>query len=74
MIAPQFPPINMAIAQITEEAKVFRMKAMGIGKDEIGPTTRYIFYATATTLSIPVCYDFLVKNYPKGKEDRIYHS
>ena len=67
MIAPQFPPINMAIAQITEEAKVFRMKAMGIGKDEIGPTTRYIFYATATTLSIPVCYDFLVKNYPKVK-------
>lgn len=67
IIAPQFPPINMAVAPITEEAKVFRMKAMGIGKDEIGPTTPYIFYATATTLSIPVCYDFLMKNYPKAK-------
>ena len=67
VIAPQFAPINMAIARIAEEAKVFRMKSMGIGKDEIGPTTRYMFYGTATTLSIPVCYDFLVKNYPKAK-------
>jgi branched-chain amino acid transport system substrate-binding protein len=67
IIAPQFAPINMAIAGIAEENKIFRMKSMGIGKDEIGPTTRYMFYGTATTLSIPVCYDFLVKNYPKAK-------
>jgi branched-chain amino acid transport system substrate-binding protein len=67
IIAPQFAPINMAIAQIAEESKIFRMKGMGIGRDEIGPTTRYMFYGTATTLSIPVCYNFLVKNYPKVK-------
>ena len=66
IIAPQFPPINMALAPITEEAKIVRMKAMGIGKEEISGM-RYSFYATATTFNIPVCYNFLARNYPKAK-------
>ncbi len=67
IIAPQFPPTNMALASITEEAKVLRIKAMGMGKEEMGPNTRYFFYGTATILQIPTCYDYLIKNYPKVK-------
>jgi branched-chain amino acid transport system substrate-binding protein len=68
MIAPQFPPINMALTPITEEARVLRMKAMGQGKEEMSPKMRYSFYGSATILNIPVCYDYLVKNYPKVKK------
>jgi branched-chain amino acid transport system substrate-binding protein len=67
IIAPQFPPTNMALAPITEEAKVVRMKGMGIGKEELAPWMRYTFYGTATILNIPTCYDYLVKKYPKVK-------
>jgi branched-chain amino acid transport system substrate-binding protein len=68
IIAPQFPPTNMAITPITEEAKVLRMKGMGWGKEEMGPNLRYSFYAHSNIYNIPVCYDFLVKNYPRVKK------
>lgn len=68
IIAPQFMPNNLAIAPLTEEAKVLRMKAMGWGKEEMGPNTRYNFYAHANIYNIPVCYDYLRKNYPKVKK------
>ncbi|MGA2109754.1 MAG: ABC transporter substrate-binding protein [Syntrophorhabdales bacterium] len=68
IIAPQFPPTNLALGPITEEAKVIRMKGMGIGKEEMPPQMRYNFYGTATILNIPTCYDYLTKNYPKVKK------
>jgi branched-chain amino acid transport system substrate-binding protein len=68
IIAPQFMPTNMAIAPITEEAKILRMKAMGWGKEEMGPSMHYSFYAHANIYNIPVCYDYLAKNYPKAKK------
>jgi len=67
IIAPQFMPNNLALTPITEEAKVVRMKAMGWGKEEMYPGLRYSFYAHANIYCIPVCYDFLAKNYPKAK-------
>jgi branched-chain amino acid transport system substrate-binding protein len=68
IIAPQFMPTNLALAPITEEAKVLRMKGMGWGKEEMGPSLRYSFYAHANIYNIPVNYDYLAKNYPKVKK------
>jgi branched-chain amino acid transport system substrate-binding protein len=67
-IAPQFPGSNIAIAPITEEAKILRIKGMGIGKEEVGPNLRYSFYAFADIYTVPFCYDYLKKNYPKVKK------
>ncbi|MGD0915170.1 MAG: ABC transporter substrate-binding protein [Thermodesulfobacteriota bacterium] len=67
-IAPQFPGSNIAIAPIAEEAKILRIKGLGIGKEEVGPNLRYSFYAFADIYTIPFCYDYLKKNYPKVKK------
>jgi branched-chain amino acid transport system substrate-binding protein len=66
--APQFAVTNMAIAPIAEEAKVLRIKGLGIGTEEVGPKFPNSFYASALIYAIPVCYDFLTKNYPKAKK------
>jgi branched-chain amino acid transport system substrate-binding protein len=66
--APQFMVSNMAIAPITEEAKILRIKGLGVGKEEVGPSLRYSFYASAQLYNIPVCYDYLKKNYPNVKK------
>ena len=68
IIAPQFPPINMAVAPLLEEAKIIHIKSMGIGKEEMGPKMRYGFYGTAVILNIPVCYDYLSRKYPAVKK------
>jgi branched-chain amino acid transport system substrate-binding protein len=66
--APQFMVSNMAIAPIAEEAKILRIKGLGVGKEEVGPSLRYSFYASAQLYNVPVCYDYLKKNYPKVKK------
>jgi branched-chain amino acid transport system substrate-binding protein len=66
--APQFMVSNMAIAPVAEEAKVLRIKGLGVGKEEVGPTLRYSFYASAQLYNVPVCYNYLQKNYPKVKK------
>lgn len=66
--APQFAVTNMAISPIAEEAKILRIKGMGIGKEEVGPSLHYSFYASADSYSLPVCYNYLVKTYPKAKK------
>jgi branched-chain amino acid transport system substrate-binding protein len=66
--APQFMVSNMAIAPIAEEAKILRIKGLGVGKEEVGPNLRYSFYASAQLYNVPVCYDYLKKHYPKVKK------
>jgi branched-chain amino acid transport system substrate-binding protein len=66
--APQFMVSNMAIAPIAEEAKILRIKGLGVGTEEVGPSFRYSFYASAQLYNVPVCYDYLMKNYPKVKK------
>ena len=66
--APQFPVTNLAVAPLAEEAKVIRIKALGIGKEEVGPNLRYSFYASTNIYTVPVGYGFLAKNYPKVKK------
>ena len=66
--APQFMVSNMAIASIAEEAKILRIKGLGVGKEEVGPSLRYSFYASAQLYNVPISYDYLKKNYPKVKK------
>ena len=68
IIAPMFMPSNLAIAPVTEEAKIIRIKAFGMGPAEVNPKTRYSFYSSASIHNIPFCYDYLKKNYPKVKK------
>jgi branched-chain amino acid transport system substrate-binding protein len=70
--APQFMVSNMAIAPVAEEAKILRIKGLGVGKEEVGPSLRYSFYASAQLYNVPVCYDYLKKNYPKVKKIAIF--
>ncbi|MBN2061346.1 MAG: ABC transporter substrate-binding protein [Deltaproteobacteria bacterium] len=64
---PMFMPSNMAIASITEEAKILRMKALGSGPEELNAQTRYSFYSSCTLHSISPTHEFLQKNYPNAK-------
>ena len=66
--APQFMVTNLAIAQIAEEAKVLRIKGLGVGTEEVGPKLRFSFYASANIYNVPVNYAYLAKNYPKVKK------
>ncbi len=66
--APQFPVSNMAISQAAEQAKILRIKAFAVSKEEVGPDLHYSFYASADVYNIPVNYDYLAKNYPKVKK------
>jgi branched-chain amino acid transport system substrate-binding protein len=66
--APQFMVSNMAIAPIAEEAKILRIKGLGVGREEVGPNLRYSFYASAQLYNVPVCYDYLKEHYPKVKK------
>ncbi len=67
IVAPMFMPSNMAIASVTEEAKILRMKAFGSGPEEVNPKMRYSFFSCASLHNIEPCYDYLVKAYPKAK-------
>jgi branched-chain amino acid transport system substrate-binding protein len=68
MIAPMFMVSNMAIAPTTEQAKILRMKAMGMGPEEVGPNLRYSFFTSASIYNTPYCFEYLVKTYPKVKK------
>jgi branched-chain amino acid transport system substrate-binding protein len=61
-------PSNIAIASVTEEAKILRMKAFGSGPEEVNPKMRYSFYSSASLDNIEPCYDYLQKTYPKVKK------
>lgn len=66
--APQFMVTNLAIAPIAEEAKMLRIKGLGVGTEEVGPKLRYSFYANANIYNVAPNYTFLAKNYPKVKK------
>jgi len=74
LIPPLFVPSNMAVAPITEEAKILRVKVSGMTKDEIGPNLHYSFFANSTTYSIGPSYDYLKKNYPGVKRIAIINA
>jgi hypothetical protein len=60
---PQFPVTNMAIAPIAEEAKILRIKGLGIGTEEVGPNFRHSFYAVGVSRTLSV--------HPKEEENDV---
>jgi branched-chain amino acid transport system substrate-binding protein len=68
MVPPMFMVTDLALIPTAEEAKVVRMKAFGLGPEEINPKIKYGFYADSSLYNIKPCYDYLVKNYPKAKK------
>jgi branched-chain amino acid transport system substrate-binding protein len=66
--APQFAVTNMAISPIAEEAKILRIKGLGIGKEEVNPNLRYSFYADADIYVLPTLYSYFTKKYPHAKK------
>jgi branched-chain amino acid transport system substrate-binding protein len=66
--APQFMVTNLAIAPLAEEAKILRIKGLGVGTEEVGPKLRYSFYTSAQTYNVSPNYNYLVRHYPKVKK------
>jgi branched-chain amino acid transport system substrate-binding protein len=67
MIPPMFMVTDLALIPTAEEAKILRMKAFGMGPEEVNPKLRYGFYADSSLYNIEPCFDYLVKTYPKAK-------
>jgi len=68
MLAPMFTPSNLAIAGITESAKVIRLQGTTSGVEQYGPQNRYAFASSFTMNSIPAIYEYLSKTYPQVKK------
>jgi branched-chain amino acid transport system substrate-binding protein len=68
LIPPMFMVTDMALIPTAEEAKIVRMKAFGLGPEEINPKIRYGFYADSSLYCIEPCFDYLTKTYPKAKK------
>ena len=64
LIPPMFPACNMAIAPITKDAKILRIKSFGNGRQEVNEDTPYSFYSNSSVVNIPYVYDYLEKKYP----------
>ncbi len=67
LLAPMFMPSNLAIAPITEKAKIIRVQATTSGVEQYGPKNRFMFASSFTICTIPATYDYLTKTYPKAK-------
>lgn len=67
LLAPMFMPSNLAIAPITERAKIVRVQATTSGVEQYGPKNHFMFAASLTICTIPATYDYLTKKYPKVK-------
>jgi branched-chain amino acid transport system substrate-binding protein len=67
IIPPMFMVTDLAMIPTAEEAKILRMKAFGMGPEEVNSKIRYGFYADSSLYNIEPCFDYLVKTYPKAK-------
>jgi branched-chain amino acid transport system substrate-binding protein len=67
VIPPMFMVTDLALIPTAEEAKILRMKAFGMGPEEVNPKIRYGFYADSSLYNIEPCFDYFVKTYPKAK-------
>jgi branched-chain amino acid transport system substrate-binding protein len=67
LVPPMFMVTDMALVPTAEEAKVLRMKAFGLGPEEVNPKIKYGFYADSSLYNIEPCFDYLIKTYPQAK-------
>jgi branched-chain amino acid transport system substrate-binding protein len=68
MLAPMFTPSNLAIARVTEPAKIIRLQGTTSGVEQYGPQNRFAFASSFTMCSIPAIYEYLSKTYPRVKK------
>jgi len=69
IVGPIVPQCAMAMAPITEEAKVLRCNVNGIGHPaEMNPKLRYTFATYKNINHFSPTYDFLVEQFPKVKK------
>jgi branched-chain amino acid transport system substrate-binding protein len=68
VFAPLFMPSNLAIAAVTEPAKILRVQASTAGAEQYGPKNRYLFCTDLSIYNVPAIYDYLTKMYPKVKK------
>lgn len=69
IIGPAIPFLGMAMANISEEAKMVRVESVGVGAPgELGPETSYTFCPMSTVSMIGPAYDYLTEAYPKAKK------
>lgn len=69
IVGPVVPQCGMAMAPITEEAKVLRCNVDGIGHPaEMNPKLRYTFATFKNINHFSAVYGFLVENFPKVKK------
>jgi len=69
LIGPAVPPLSMAMAKISEDAKVVRVLSVGVGTPgELNKNTPFTFCPMSTVSMIGPVYDYLVKTYPKVKK------
>lgn len=69
LIGPVVPPTSMAVARISEDAKVLRVLSVGVGTPvEINKNTPLTFCPLSTVSMIGPVYDYIAKTYPKVKK------
>jgi ABC-type branched-subunit amino acid transport system substrate-binding protein len=67
MVAPVFPPNNIAMAPVCEEAKVIRVSAFQCDPAQFNQDNYHHFSAIMSSYNLAPCYDYLVENYPQVK-------
>ena len=72
MIAPIFPPNNIAIAQICEEAKLIRVAPSQLDPNQFPPEQRFTFDAWLTIYNAPPLYDYLKMKYVLKRTEKRY--
>lgn len=68
VVAPIFVPSNLAIAPVTDQAKIIRVQAATSGVEQYGPKNRYLFAARFGICYLATMYDYLAKTYPRVKK------
>lgn len=68
IIAPIFPPNNIAISQICEEARIIRVVPSQLDPNQFPPEQRYSFDANLTIYNCAPVYGYLKRKYPHVKK------
>jgi len=68
LVPPMFMPINLAIAQLCEENKIFRIKSFGAGNVEVNPQNPMMFFSCAGVGAFTPFYDYALQKYPNIKK------
>jgi len=63
-----FMPVNLAIAQLCEENKIFRIKSFGAGEVEVNPQNPLMFFSCAGIPGFMPYYDYALQKYPDIKK------